>query len=161
MNRARRRARSAPTGRTLYAPGQHGHGTAGTESGRRLTMDARTRNAFLVVVALVVGIAAATAFLFGGTASGDPSGASGAPPDAQHVVGVVTSVDSSGLTNVTGFGLRTADGTTMTFSLDALENAVEFPPGHLVEHQASASRIRVWFRTDGGVDRAVRLEDAE
>ncbi len=124
-------------------------------------MDSRTRNAFLVVVALVVGIAAAAAFLFGGTAPGDPSASSRAPLDAQHVVGVVTSVDSSGLTNVTGFGLRTIDGTVMTFSLDELENGVEFPPGHLVEHQASASRIGVWFRTDGAVNHAIRLEDAE
>lgn len=124
-------------------------------------MDARTRNAFLAVVALVVGVAAVTAFLFGGVAPGDPSASSGVPPDAQHVVGVVASVDSSGLTNVNGFGLRTADGTVMTFSLDELENGVEFPPGHLVEHQASASRIGVWFRTDGDVYHAIRLEDAE
>lgn len=124
-------------------------------------MDARTRNAFLAVVVLVVGIAAAAAFLFGGTTSGDPSASSSAPSDAQHLVGVVTSVDSSGLTNVTGFGLRTVDGTVMTFSLDGLENGVEFPPGHLVEHQASASLIRVWFRTDGDVNHAIRLEDAE
>ena len=33
-------------------------------------------------------------------------------------------------------------------------------PGHLVEHSATAQPVRVWFRTEGGVDLAIRLEDA-
>ena len=49
----------------------------------------------------------------------------------------------------------------MTFSLERLENGATFPPGHLVEHQASASPVRVWYRADGGVLYAIRLEDAE
>ena len=41
-----------------------------------------------------------------------------------------------------------------------LENGVEFPPGHLAEHLASSSPLRVFFRPEG--DRLVvyRLEDA-
>ena len=46
------------------------------------------------------------------------------------------------------------------FDLSRLENGAEFPPGHLVEHQATAERVRVWYREDGGVRLAIRLEDA-
>ena len=44
--------------------------------------------------------------------------------------------------------------------LGDLENGTEFPPGHLVEHQATAQPVRVWYRTENGARVAVRLEDA-
>lgn len=120
-------------------------------------MDARTRNYFVIALVFVVGITAVAAFILGGTAQRDPD----SPPNTEQVVGVVVRVDSAGLTNVRGFSLRTDRDSNMVFVLDQLENGTEFPPGHLVEHQASSSLIRVWFRTEGGVNHAIRLEDAE
>ena len=82
------------------------------------------------------------------------------PPGTVAVEGLIVSVESAGLTDVRGFDLRTADGTTLTFSLERLENGATFPPGHLVEHQASASPVRVWYVTDGAMRYAIQLEDA-
>ena len=76
------------------------------------------------------------------------------------VQGVVIGVDSAGLTKVRGFTLRADDGRTLVFDLADLENAVEFPPGHLVEHQGLGSKVRVWYRDASGTLQAIRLEDA-
>ena len=59
-----------------------------------------------------------------------------------------------------GFDLRTTDQGTLAFALGDLDNGAEFPPGHLVEHQATAQPVRVWYRTEDGERVAVRLEDA-
>jgi hypothetical protein len=120
-------------------------------------MDVRTRNYFVLAIVFVVGITAAAAFILGGPAL---RGAH-SPADAEQIVGVVVAVDSAGLTNVRAFSLRTNADTDMVFALDRLENGAEFPPGHLVEHQAASSPIRVWYRTEAGVHYAIRLEDAE
>jgi hypothetical protein len=76
-------------------------------------------------------------------------------------VGVLTSVDSAGLDAVKGFTLRTNAGATVTFELGVLENATEFPPGHLAEHLATSSPVRIFFRVED--DRLVvyRIEDAD
>ena len=126
-------------------------------------MDPRTRNAFVLAIMFVVGVtaAAAGALLLAGQAERGSGPSRGSPTDAQQVVGVIVAVDSAGLTNVRGFTLRANGDTDMLFALDQLENGAEFPPGHLVEHQAAASPIRVWYRTEGGVNHAIRLEDAE
>ena len=125
---------------------------------RGLIVDSRTRNLFLIALVFVVGITLAAATLLGGTSLPGPN----SPPSvAEQVVGVIVAVDSAGLTNVRGFTLRTDADPTMAFVLDRLENGVEVPPGHLVEHQAASSPIRVWFRTEGGINHAIRLEDAE
>ena len=76
------------------------------------------------------------------------------------VEGVVTHVDSSGLTDVRGFTLRLADGTLIDFTIGVLENGVQFPPGHLTEHQAASEPIRVFFTMRDGVPVATRIEDA-
>jgi hypothetical protein len=75
-------------------------------------------------------------------------------------VGIVTSVRSSGLTQVQGFTLRTSDGETMEFRLGRLENGAQFPPGHLAEHQATSAPVRVYFRLESGVSVAFWIEDA-
>ena len=82
------------------------------------------------------------------------------PSGTTAVEGVIVGVDSQSLSDVRSFDLRTADGTVRTFGLAALENGTEFPPGHLVEHSATAEPVRVWYRTEAVVDLAVRLEDA-
>ncbi len=119
-------------------------------------MDRRTRNLFIAVLVVVIGVTGAAAFLLGGTAIRDPE----APPGAQAAVGVIVGVRSEGLDRVSGFDLRTTDQGTLAFTLGELDNGAEFPPGHLVEHQATAQPVRVWYRTEDGVRVAVRLEDA-
>jgi hypothetical protein len=87
----------------------------------------------------------------------------GRPPGSpgEIVEGVVIGVASTGLTEVQGFTIRTAGGETIDFRLGRLENATEFPPGHLAEHQATSTPIRVTFRIEGSERVAYRIEDAE
>jgi hypothetical protein len=109
-----------------------------------------------VAVVLVAGLGAWFLFLSPVCAcSPTPSG------PASPVDGVVISVDAQGLTAVTGFELRpNAGGPTLHFSLGTLENATQFPPGHLKEHQASGSPIRVYYVGQGSALIVYRLEDA-
>jgi hypothetical protein len=74
--------------------------------------------------------------------------------------GLVIDVDATGLTEVRGFTLRTDDGRTTSYRIGELENGTEFPPGHLVEHLATAERVVVYFRDESGERVAYRLEDA-
>lgn len=75
-------------------------------------------------------------------------------------VGVVVAVDARGLGDVRSFAIRTGDARTVEFRLGDLQNGGEFPPGHLVEHQATSEEIRVFYRMAGGERVAYRLEDA-
>lgn len=86
--------------------------------------------------------------------------ASLARPTDRTEVGVVISVDAASLTEVHGFTIRTPDGRTVEFRVGALENGTEFPPGHLAEHAATATPIRVTYRDEGSGRVAVRLDDA-
>jgi hypothetical protein len=82
------------------------------------------------------------------------------PGTTSPVDGVVIAVDAVSLTNVRGFTIRTSGGDTFDFTLGDLENATDFSPSHLKEHQATSAPIRVWFQVVNG-DRVVyRLEDA-
>ena len=74
--------------------------------------------------------------------------------------GVVIAVDASGLADVRGFTLRTSGGFAFTFVLGTLENAADFSPSHLAEHQVSSEPIRAWFRVASGERVVYRLEDA-
>ena len=82
-------------------------------------------------------------------------------PPSSPIVGVVTDVESGGLNEVSSFDLRTDDGTSYTFEIGDLENAAEFPPGHLREHMATSSPVRVFFEVDGDRLLVTRLEDAD
>jgi hypothetical protein len=119
-------------------------------------VDRGTRKVFVLVLGAVIVLTGAAAFLLGGSSFIDPS----APANATAVDGVIVAVRSEGLDRVNGFDLRTIDQGTLAFTLGDLENGAEFPPGHLVEHQATAQPVRVWYRTEGGDKVAVRLEDA-
>jgi len=106
------------------------------------------------------------------SASGSPSSSGGAPsvsfeipsfavPQPRSpVAGVVTSIDSQGLDKVKGFTLRTRSGIDLTFVIGQLDNGVEFPPGHLAEHQASVQPVLVYFNVEGGKLVVYHLEDA-
>ena len=117
-------------------------------------MDRGTFRIFIVALAVIVVAVAVAAAMFGGTA-GNPAAAQG-----EQAVGIVSSIDSEGLTNVRGFTLLTPDGRELEFAIGTLEYGAQFPPGHLAEHQALASPIRVWYRTEGGSLVAFRLEDS-
>jgi hypothetical protein len=119
-------------------------------------VDRRTRNLFIVVLAVVIATAGGAALLLSDTSMLDPDG----PPDTTAVEGVVVAVDSAGLADVRGFTLRRPGGELLEFRLGELENGDQFPPGHLAEHQATAQPVRVWYRLEGDERYAVRLEDA-
>lgn len=98
----------------------------------------------------------AAALAVSACAVGDPAST---PAIASPVDGVVISVDAVSLTDVRGFTLRTSAGLTYDFKLGQLENATDFSPSHLKEHQATSVPIRVWFQFVNG-DRVVyRLDD--
>lgn len=79
---------------------------------------------------------------------------------ASPIDGVVVHVDSTGLGNVTGFTLRRPGGATLLLSLGTLENATQFAPGHLAEHETTGLPVRAWFVMSGGIPIVYRLEDA-
>ncbi len=118
-------------------------------------MDRRTFRLFLLTIGALIVVVAVAATLAGGTTR-DPES-----PQGEQAVGVVTSIDSSGLTDVRAFDLRTQEGRDLTFRIGLLENGAEFPPGHLGEHQTLRTLVRVWYRTAGDELVAFRLEDAE
>jgi hypothetical protein len=78
----------------------------------------------------------------------------------QTETGLVVAVDTSGLTDVRGFTIRTNDGRTMAFRIGVLENGAQFPPGHLLEHAATGVKVVVTYRQEDGELVAIRLEDA-
>ena len=77
------------------------------------------------------------------------------------MTGVLVKIDSQGLTKVRGFTLRTDAGAEIAFTIGTLENGAEFPPGHLAEHMATSSPVRVFFRDEAGTLVVYRIEDAE
>lgn len=72
----------------------------------------------------------------------------------------MVAVDAAGLANVKGFTLRVPGGKTIEMTMGTLENATQFAPGHLAEHEATGSPVRVYFVMNGSVPIVYRLEDA-
>lgn len=78
------------------------------------------------------------------------------------VEGIVIRVDTSSLTDVRGFDLRTADGTVLSFEVGQLDLAPPaFNAQHLVVHQATAEPVAVTFEEQNGKRVAVRLVDGD
>ena len=96
-----------------------------------------------------------------GTVSSVPAGGATSAALASPVTGRLTKIDAEGLTKVKGFALRLDDGTEVAFTIGNLENGAQFPPGHLAEHMASSSAVKVFFRDEGGTHVVYRLEDGE
>ncbi len=119
-------------------------------------MDRRSRNLFLLALGVFVAVTGAAAILLSSTSTPDPDG----PPGASQVVGVITRVESTSLDSVTAITVRTTGGDIVDFRIGALENRAELPPGHLALHQATGAPVRVWYRMDGDVRVAIRIEDA-
>lgn len=82
-------------------------------------------------------------------------------PAPQTVAGFVVDVQSTSLTQIDSFSLRTQDGEELTFTVGALElDGGAFPAGHLREHMALAQAVAVAYREEGGRRVAYRLADA-
>jgi hypothetical protein len=103
--------------------------------------------ALLAVVVAVVAVAVAAVTVFGG-------------PGRRVETGIVVAVQATSLSSVQGFSIRTQDGRTVDFRVGAIEDATQFPPGHLAEHKVSLVPVRVTYVEEGGGLVAVRLEDA-
>ena len=116
-------------------------------------MDRRTRSLLVAALAILIVVTAGVAVLLGASSS---NGSANAPT----ATGVIVAVQSEGLDKVRGFSLRLPDGSIEPFTIGTLENGATFPPGHLVEHQATAQPVRVWYRIEGATRVAIRLEDA-
>jgi hypothetical protein len=100
--------------------------------------------AWLVALALMAGLALAAC------------GSSGKVAE-----GIVTDIQETSITDVTGFTLRTKDGQEMRFTIGQLElDGNAFNAGHLQVHRLSAQPIAVAYREDGGKLIAYRLVDA-
>jgi hypothetical protein len=115
-----------------------------------------------LLVAVILGAVVGAALLISRT----PPGTSDVPESPQapvtaEVTGVVVAVDTgTGVGDVRGFTLRRIGGELVTFSLRELQNGAQFPPRHLVQHQADAFPVRVVYRREGSEYLALRLEDA-
>ncbi len=82
------------------------------------------------------------------------------PLPPSPIDGVVVAVDSAGIGQVKAFTLRLTDGTTILLTLGNLEDATQFSPSHLSEHQATSQPIRAFYRLEDGKPVVYRLEDA-
>ena len=113
-------------------------------------MDRRTRTGFavaLIVVLAATGVAAILA-------------SRGSERPELSLTGVVAGIESEGLDRVRSFSVRTDAGQVVQFDFGILQNAAEFPPGHLAEHQATGQRVTVFYLQQGESRVAVRIDDA-
>jgi hypothetical protein len=108
---------------------------------------------------LLVAVLASLAACGPATTPSPPTPPASLGPLVSPVTGRLIAIDAEGLSKVTAFRLRTDDGREVAFEIGVLENGAEFPPGHLAEHMANASPVRVFFRDEGGRLVVYRLED--
>ena len=112
-----------------------------------------------IIAVVLVGIVALNIFAAAGSC-----GCSQPAPSTTDVPspidGVVIAVDAASLTDIRAFTLQISGGVKLDFKLGAIENATQFSPSHLKEHQATSVPIRVWFTLQNGERVAYRLEDA-
>ena len=67
-------------------------------------------------------------------------------PPVQEVTGVVVAVSGSSIAKIDSFSLRTNDGRTLTFIVDAdWQSSDTLPPVHLREHMASGEPVLVKY----------------
>ena len=117
-----------------------------------------------IVTALALALALTLVFAVALAACGGPApspGAQASGPLVSPVTGRLTRIDAAALTRVKGFTMRLSDGSEVAFVVGTLENGGQFPPGHLAEHMASSSAVKVFFRDEGGAHVVYRLEDGE
>lgn len=82
-------------------------------------------------------------------------------PQPATAAGYVIDVQSTTITQVDSFTLRTPEGAEHVFRVGPLElDGGAFPAGHLREHMALAQGVAVAYREEGGERVAFRLVDA-
>lgn len=82
-------------------------------------------------------------------------------PAPQTAAGFVMDVQSTSLTEISEFTLRTPEGDSLLFRVGRLElDGGAFPAGHLREHMALAQPVAVAFTIVDGERIATRLVDA-
>ena len=113
-------------------------------------MEPRIRNRLAVALIVVLAVTAVAALL----------ASRGSSRTELSITGVIAGIQSEGLDRVRSFSLRTDEGQIVEFELGTLQNAADFPPGHLAEHQATGQRVRVSYLQQSESRVAVRLEDA-
>lgn len=82
----------------------------------------------------------------------------------RSVEGIITDVQSSSLTEIDLFTVRTNDGETIVFRIapDAHPEPEEgFVPGHLRSHAVGAEQVKVYYREENGEFLATRLIHTE
>ena len=79
------------------------------------------------------------------------------PLPVNEITGVVTKLDSAGLTDVNGFTVRSNDE-TFDFAVDS-ETQLAFPPSHLNEHRVSGEPVKVTYEERDGELYALTVED--
>ena len=86
---------------------------------------------------------------------------SGCSPSPQTAAGFVVDVQSTSLTEITSFTLRTEDGEELVFRVGVLDlNSGGFPGTHLREHMITNQPVAVAFDMEGDDRVATRLVDA-
>lgn len=93
----------------------------------------------------------------GGDPKASPSGRDQLAPS--EVTGVITDVQSSGLTEVESFTVRNTDNEEYEILLDP-ETDLGFPPAHLNEHRTSGDPVIVEIDERAGELFATSVEDA-
>lgn len=80
---------------------------------------------------------------------------------AKTEAGFVVDVQSTSLTEIQSFTLRTTDGEELVFRVGLIElDGGTFPAGHLREHLALAQPVAVAYHEENGERVATRLADA-
>jgi phosphoribosylcarboxyaminoimidazole (NCAIR) mutase len=113
-------------------------------------MDGRTRNGLAVALIVVIALTGVAAFL----------ASRAAERTELSVTGVVAGIESEGLDRVRSFSVRTDTGQVVQLEFGIVQNAAEFPPGHLAEHQATGQPVRVVYLQQGESKVAIRIDDA-
>ena len=89
-------------------------------------------------------------------------GGGGGDDSERSVVGIILDVQSTSLTQIESFTMRTNDGETLVFHVapDARPDPQEgFVPGHLRSHAVAAEQVRIFYREENGDLLATRLVD--
>ena len=105
---------------------------------------------------LAIGLIIATPLMLFAGCGGDDGETGGEAPS--EITGVVTAVESSSLTEVESFTVKTDDD-TYTVLIDT-DTDLGFPPAHLNEHRVSGDPVHVKLDERDGDLYALSVEDA-
>ncbi len=76
--------------------------------------------------------------------------------DESRVRGTITEVVARDIGHAESISLRSEDGRQLRFRID---DAIDWTPGHLREHMTFGQPITVYYRRDGDILLALRVDD--